>query len=280
LNPRALRLGLATVLGLARRGFFIPYRYADALPRGGEVPAYVAIRRTFDGRRHLFRRLLRRIDSRAAALESIGGPPPGPRWTQDWFPRLDAAVLYTIVRDRRPRRIVEVGSGHSTRFMARAVTDGGLDCRITAIDPAPRAGLANLPVDWRRETVQQTPLEVFAGLGPNDILFVDSSHILMPGSDVDHIVNRILPILPEGVIVHFHDVFLPEDYPVSWAWRNYNEQNAIAPLLQCGYQVLFPSRYVATTLASDLAGTVVARLPLPDGALESSLWLVKRRSAG
>ena len=70
---------------------------------------------------------MRWIEQYAAELEAIGSaPPPAPRWNQDWFPRLDAAAAYAMVRNTRPRRIVEVGSGHSTRFMARAVADGGL----------------------------------------------------------------------------------------------------------------------------------------------------------
>src|SRR6185503_4717515 len=72
------------------------------------------------------------IENYRAELEAIGfEPPPAPRWNQDWFPRLDAAAAYAMVRITQPRRIVEVGSGHSTRFLARAVADGGLATRIT-----------------------------------------------------------------------------------------------------------------------------------------------------
>ena len=78
---------------------------------------------------------LEAIEALAPALEAIGGDsPPAPRWNQDWFPRLDAAAAYTMVRRHRPARIVEVGSGHSTRFIARAVADGALRTRIIAID--------------------------------------------------------------------------------------------------------------------------------------------------
>jgi len=81
------------------------------------------------------------IEDLAPELEAIGADrPPQPRWDQDWFPRLDAAAAYAIVRKTQPRRIVEVGSGHSTRFLARAVADGKLETEITAIDPQPRAG--------------------------------------------------------------------------------------------------------------------------------------------
>src|SRR5204863_425837 len=82
-------------------------------------------------------------------------PPPAPRWDQDWFPRLDAAAAYTMVRTLGPKRIVEVGCGHSTRFMARAVADGRLATSIIAIDPAPRAKLEGLNVRWLKQEVLQ-----------------------------------------------------------------------------------------------------------------------------
>ena len=95
------------------------------------------------------------IEKYALELEAIGSePPPAPRWDQDWFPRLDAAAAYAMVRTLRPRRIVEVGSGHSTRFLARAVADGGLATKIIAIDPRPRARITGLPVEWLQTHVE------------------------------------------------------------------------------------------------------------------------------
>jgi hypothetical protein len=128
------------------------------------------------------------IEQYQSSLLAIGAaPPPAPRWDQDWFPRLDAAAAYAMVRSLRPRRIVEVGSGHSTRFLARAVADGGLDTRITAIDPLPRAAIEKLPVEWLRSPVQR--VAAFPPLGENDILFIDSSHQLKPGSDVEFLIE-------------------------------------------------------------------------------------------
>jgi hypothetical protein len=207
-------------------------------------------------------------------LEAIGAePPPAPRWNQDWFPRLDAAAAYAIVRSLRPRRIVEVGCGHSTRFLARAVADGKLDTRITAIDPAPRASLAGLDVEWLRTPVQRVP--AFPALGQGDILFIDSSHQLKPGSDVDFLMNAVLPLLAEGVRVHFHDIFLPDDYPAQWRWRSYNEQAAVASLIDRGvFSVDFASHRIVTREPQKIRG-VLERLPLLPGAIESSLWLTK-----
>ena len=275
---RRIALGLPTVLGLASRGFFIPYRYASSLPAAGDRPPYEALEKIFDSRRRAMGEWLDAVDGLAPELERIGGePPPAPRWTQDWFPRLDAALAYTMVRRLAPGRIVETGCGHSTRFLARAVADGKLDCEITAIDPAPRADLEGLPgVTVLRRTAQDAGEEAFRGIGPGDILAIDSSHILMPGSDVDMLFNRVLPTLPTGAIVHIHDIFLPDDYPADWNWRAYNEQLGVTGLVTGGgWEVLFASHYVATRMADRLADTVIGRLPLLPGARESSLWLKK-----
>ena len=215
-------------------------------------------------------KLLDAIEALAPDLGRIGSePPPAPRWNQDWFPRLDAAAAYAMVRTLEPKRIVEVGSGHSTRFLARAVADARLDTRITAIDPAPRASLEGLKVRWLRQRVQDTTLDVFERLEARDILFIDSSHQLKPGSDVEFLLHRALPCLAKGVRVHFHDIFLPDPYPLAWAWRRYNEQQAVGRLIGDGYALEFSSHQVRR-----LSG-VLARLPLKAGAIESSLWLSK-----
>ena len=219
------------------------------------------------------------IENLAAALQAIGGaPPPAPRWNQDWFPRLDAAAAYAMVRRHRPVRIVEVGSGHSTRFLARAVADGRLETRITAIDPSPRTSLEGLPIDLLRKRVQSAGRAPFAELGAEDFLFVDSSHQRYPGSDVAFIFEQVLPDLPTGVFVHFHDIFLPGDYPQAWAWRRYDEQDSVAALIAGGgYALEFSSAWIIACRPACLATGVLARLPLVPGAFESSLWLRKIR---
>ena len=218
------------------------------------------------------------IDGFAAALEAIGDrPPPDPRWNQDWFPRTDAAIAYTIARTLAPNRIVEIGCGHSTRFFARAADDGRLETRITAIDPSPRADLAGIDrVELRRTTLQGVGQDPFAALAAGDILAIDSSHILMPGTDVDILLNRILPLLPAGVYVHIHDIFLPDPYPADWEWRGYNEQQGVAPLITGGgWGIEFASHYAVTRMADRVAGSVLGRLVLNPGAREASLWLKK-----
>ena len=214
------------------------------------------------------------IEKFSADIEKLGNaPPPAPRWTQDWFPRLDAAAAYAIVRATRPRRIVEVGSGHSTRFLARAVADGGLATRIIAIDPEPRASLAGLAVDWHAVPVQQADPQAFAALAAGDILFIDSSHQVKPGSDVAFLLEQALPRLASGVRVHFHDIFLPDDYPPHWAWRRYTEQQAVARLLEHGFAEDFSSH---RALKAGRLPDIISRLPLQPEAIESSLWMRKR----
>ena len=217
--------------------------------------------------------LLSSIEKYRLELESIGSePPPAPRWNQDWFPRLDAAAAYVLVRTEPPRRIVEIGSGHSTRFLARAVADGGLATRITAIDPEPRAAIRGLDIEFVEARVQEAPENAFHALQPGDILFIDSSHQMKPGSDVDLLFNRIIPRLPSGARLHIHDIFLPDEYPEQWAWRRYNEQNLVASLLP-RHAVEFSSHWVASRRPDLLHRGVLGRLPLVAGAMESSLWL-------
>lgn len=256
------------------RGFVIPYRYADSV----EAPAaYPALAPFFTAAEPEFRAVLSAAASFLDRLRALGGEqPPAPRFEQDWFPRLDAAIAYTLVRRSRPARIVEVGSGHSTRFLVRAVADEGCATRIVAIDPAPRATLDGLPIEFIRATVQRAGPGPFDGVAAGDMVFIDSSHILMPGTDVDLLLNTVLPALPVGVFVHVHDVFLPAGYPAEWAWRGYNEQNAVAALIASGgFRLRWASHYVATRMQADVDAAGLGSLPLPKGAHESSLWLVK-----
>jgi len=132
----------------------LAYRHANRLPRAGERRPYPVIEARLETAAPEFAQHVTRLAKYADALTAIGdAPAPAPRWDQDWFPRLDGAMAYALTRELRPARIVEVGSGHSTRFFARAIADGRLATRLTAIDPAPRAAIAGLAVDWLRDTV-------------------------------------------------------------------------------------------------------------------------------
>ncbi len=270
---RRWMMGLQTILGFTPKGFFLPYRYAAAV----QPIAYPGLTPLFGAARPQFEQLLARIEALSRDILALPDGMARARFDQSWFPGLDGLAAYAIVRDRHPSRIVEVGSGHSTRFMAAAIQDGDLKTDLVCIDPAPRATLDHLDVRWRSSVLQSAPATDIEALQAGDILFIDSSHLLMPGTDVDYLIGHILPSLASGVYVHIHDIFLPDPYPSSWAWRGYNEQSAIAALLQGdGYDLIFASRYVATRMAQRLTGSPFKDIDTGSADLQSSLWLQKR----
>lgn len=137
----------------------------------------------------------------------------------------DAEVLFAMLRHLKPATVIEVGSGHSTLIAAAALRrnhDEGRPGRLVALDPAPRLPFSaevSSMVDHRAERIEEAPAELFDSLEAGDALFVDSSHVARLGGDVTRIVLDILPRLGQGVHVHFHDVFLPWEYPRRLAER-------------------------------------------------------------
>ncbi|GBD44540.1 hypothetical protein HRbin40_02029 [bacterium HR40] len=270
---RRLKLALRAALsvwGIAPSGVFVPWRAI----RDIEPIPYPAVERLLAARQERFRALLVATAGHSQQFAGFRDLPPAPRFDQEWFPRLDAAIAYSLVRHFAPNRILEVGCGHSTRFLVRAVADGGFPCEISCIDPAPRVTLSDLPVRHRRERLEAVPEHLLTGLAPGDVLFVDSSHLALPGSDVDRLFHHLLPELPAGVLVHVHDVFLPDPYPAAWNWRGYNEQMLVASwLLAGGLDPLFASHYVVTRMPEAVRESGLDRLPLRQGVRESSLWV-------
>jgi predicted O-methyltransferase YrrM len=265
---RRAAMGLSTLAGRPR-GLFSPYRHAAGIvrPRG-----YPELERVFAAAEPEIARVLDAIERHGARLAAFDGPPPAPRWSQSWFPRLDGAAAHALVHERRPRRIVEVGSGHSTRILARAAAEAG-GAEITCIDPAPRADIAALPVTLHRRVLCEADLPRFAALEAGDIAFLDSSHLLWPGSDVDMALNRVLPALAPGVLLHLHDILLPDPYPPDWDWRGYTEQLGLGGWLAGGgTRIVFASHYAVTRMDA-ARRPAIAALPLPPGARETSLWL-------
>ncbi|MEM9762991.1 MAG: class I SAM-dependent methyltransferase [Pseudomonadota bacterium] len=277
---RRARMMLETLLGRPK-GFFSPYRYADALRSPVGYPSLEprfaeAFARQSTGGLTTPADIGASIAEHAAALSRLDGPAPRPRWTQSWYPRLDGAAAYALLRTAPPARIIEVGSGHSTRFMAAAVADAAAPTRITCIDPQPRATLEGLKIDWQRRLLSPSDTSLFEALEPGDVAFFDSSHLLWPGSDVDLILNAILPALRPGVLIHLHDIFLPDAYPAHWEWRGYTEQLGLGGwLMGGGAEILWSSHYALTRAGAD-RWVGVEGLPLIEGAVETALWLIRR----
>jgi predicted O-methyltransferase YrrM len=144
-----------------------------------------------------------------------------------FFERVDAEIAYALVRYLRPRRIVEIGGGQTTRLLAATVrrnaeeeARGG---ELVAIEPRPdpvlKRGFPGLST-LQTQRVQQVPMEMFTALEEGDILFIDSSHVVAIDSDVIHEYLRILPKLKPGVVIHVHDIFMPADYPRKFVMTN------------------------------------------------------------
>jgi len=134
------------------------------------------------------------------------------------FGYVEAQALHGVIRHFRPRRVIEVGSGVSTRCMLSAVEKNEAEyrcgSRITCIEPYPSDALSKLRgIELIMKPVQTTPFELYRELGRGDLLFIDSTHTVKPGGDVNYLVLEVLPRLRQGVIVHFHDIYLPYDYP-------------------------------------------------------------------
>lgn len=157
---------------------------------------------------------------------------------------IDAESLYCFVRECKPRRIVEIGSGHSSRLTLQALDlnkkeDPGYSPEFTLIDPYVHSYLAPVlksrsDVVWLEKGVQDVPMETFTKLGAGDILFIDSFHVLCINSDVQYEFLQILPRLNPGVLVHVHDIFFPHEYPEHWIKKNmrfYNEQYILQAFL-------------------------------------------------
>jgi hypothetical protein len=133
------------------------------------------------------------------------------------FGYIEAQALHGVIRSLKPRRIVEIGSGVSTYCMLEAIkrNGSGHQTEVTCIEPYPRPWLGQAPVKLIRNQLQEVPAETFSALQHGDLLFIDSTHTVRVDGDVNRIVLEILPRLPPGIVVHFHDIFLPYDYPLD-----------------------------------------------------------------
>jgi len=144
------------------------------------------------------------------------------------FESVDAEILHCMIRAYNPKRIVEIGSGYTTYLSAKAaLLNSKIDqvaTELIAIEPFPdktlKRGFPGL-AELRQTAVEEVGLQLFQSLNENDILFIDSSHVVRIANDVIYEYMEILPRLKKGVIVHIHDIFLPTDYPKEWILNEY-----------------------------------------------------------
>jgi hypothetical protein len=194
----------------------------------------------------------------------------------------DALALYCMIRQVRPGRIIEVGSGYSScvTLDTNDVFFGGSIC-CTFIEPFPELfhslvdAAAGQPPRMIPKAIQDVDISIFHALQAGDILFIDSTHVSKTGSDVNRVIFEILPALAPGVYIHFHDVFYPFEYPKDWVYegRAWNEDYLLRAFLQYNqaFQIQLFNSYLATEHASLLAGL----MPLWTRNTGASIWLKK-----
>ena len=173
------------------------------------------------------------------------------------FEALDAEVLYSFIRHFKPRRIIEIGSGFSTLVSAKAAINNqqndSFNTELFCVEPYPnniiQQGFPGL-TKVIPEKVENTDLSIFKDLTENDILFIDSSHVVKTCSDVLHEYLEILPRLNPGVIIHIHDIFMPSEYPKEWILDQHTfwtEQYLLQAFLAFNdsFEVIWASSYMS-----------------------------------
>jgi hypothetical protein len=168
------------------------------------------------------------------------------------FTTIDSVFLYTMIRHLKPKRYIEVGCGFSSQVSSaalRANARDGHEARISYIEPypGPRLDGFDLQGELVVKKVEQLPLDYFQDLGPGDILFIDTSHVLKCQNDVEWELLHIFPYLRSGVTIHIHDIYTPYEQPKNWLLDLYvprysNEQYALECLLSGGesFKTLLP----------------------------------------
>jgi hypothetical protein len=228
--------------------------------------------------------LIRRLGGYASELADVPlGPEHRPGefvWGNGSFGAADAYAYYGLVRELKPRHVVEVGAGASSLVLGRALAANGGDADVTLIEPGPRwQVLGELPMGWRvvETIVQQADTRIFESLGDGDVLFYDGSHCAAAGSDVNWMFFEVLPRLAPGVWIHFHDVHWPLDYPAEWVLHEgltWNEQYLLQTFLM--HNDAYRVRLAMAMLTVE-RGQVIREL-FPERPYGSGVWLEKTQA--
>jgi len=201
----------------------------------------------------------------------------------------DAEILHCMIRHYKPSKIIEIGSGNTMYISANALLINDKEMKtnssLISIEPYPNEVLINgFPglTKLEKEKVENIDPEYFKQLKENDILFIDSSHVVKTGGDVNKIYLEILPLLNSGVIVHFHDIFLPSEYPQSWLFKTryfWSEQYLLHAFLLYNneFEIIWSS-HLMHLLYGDVLKDIFPKYPderYPD-ITPSSFWIRKK----
>lgn len=214
--------------------------------------------------------------------------PPGPpsyHWKNDFWNGADALVQYSLLRDAKPRRVVEVGCGWSSLLMARALgrneEEGAPQTVVDQVEPYARKELLRaLPEHWdlHETMLQRAPLELFEALGEGDVCFYDGSHVSRAGSDVNWFFFEVVPRLAPGVIIHVHDIFWPTDYPDEWIvdrGQTWNEQYVFQAFLMYNreFEPVICNSAVFRAYPAEMSELLGS---LPTTLIGGSVWMRRR----
>jgi Methyltransferase domain len=222
------------------------------------------------------------VDELDGSIDLSEHPVPGEKrryWLDNFaYAHGDGVVLHGMLRHLQPRRIVEVGSGFSSALILDTVDEWLPGAEVTFVEPHPEL-LEDLlrPGDEEGVTIHRAPVQdvdpaVFAGLRRGDVLFIDSTHVCKPGSDVNHLFFEVLPRLPLGVWVHLHDIFFPFEYPDAWVreGRAWHEVYLLRAFLS--FNRAFEVRWFQDYLWS-CQRAALTRLPWVEKNPGGNLWL-------
>jgi hypothetical protein len=253
------------------------------LPRYTEPAPHARLHAALAAETNRYRDSIRELADYSASLRELplhATDARQPSLVNDFLPGLDSAAIYGFIRQRRPRTYVEIGSGNSTKFAARAKVDAQLNTSIISIDPHPRSEIDELCDVVVRSPLEDCVSEVTSRIRAGDMLFYDGSHCVYMGNDVAVFFMEVLPELPAGVLVGIHDIHLPFDYPEPFAGRFYTEQYMLAAwlLARPDVDVILPGRFVRSV--PELAAEAAALWDGPGlGAVQrhgDAFWMLTR----
>ena len=272
---------------LQRNDYYSPLNDCDFLEANADLwnkpplePACI------DWRRSEQLALARELSPYIAELSDVPVQPPADGsafgWKNNFWENADALAHYGIVRARRPRRYIEIGCGWSSLLLKRALATNareGSPCDVTLIEPYPNPTLfRHFPAEWsiHRKMIQRVDLAVYASLEAGDVLFYDGSHCAKVASDVNWFFFHVLPVVKPGVIIHLHDISLPQEYPHPWIFdrgQTWNEQYVLQAFLMHNrdYAVILANRYLFLHAADELKALYHNLQPV----YGSSFWMKK-----
>ncbi len=234
------------------QNLFLEYK-VHLIPRYGHgKPPHADLYAIINSRRNTYKDLLNKALGYKEAIWTIKDTKDEhdllkPSWNNGFLPGLDIIGIYTMISEFKPKKFIEIGSGNSTKIVFKAINEQNTHTEIISIDPKPRAEIDTLTNKIIREPFENIHYDAIFDLKEHDILFLDSSHRILPNSDSMVFYLEILPKLKKGVIVHFHDVYLPYDYPQFLCDRFYSEQYGLAMFLLANpakYEPLLPNYFI------------------------------------